>query len=936
MSDDARLEDLLSRWRLLQAEGKRPSAAELCRGCPELAPELQRRIEALQQVGQLIKAVQTTTAPPAAEPGVAGAPERLLALPAQGAAPERFPPGTLLGGRYRVVALLGKGGMGEVYRADDLRLGQSVALKFLPAALASAPDRLARFRDEVRIARQVTHPNVCRVYDLGEADGLLFISMEYIDGEDLASLLRRIGRLPEDKGVELARQLCAGLAAAHEQGVLHRDLKPGNVMIDGRGTVRIADFGLATFGHSVQPVDVGAGTPAYMAPEQLAGKEVTARSDLYALGLVLYELFTGKRAFPAHKLRELVRMREEQTPATPSSHVRGLNPAIERVILRCLEVEPARRPRSTVEVAAALPGGDPLAAALAAGETPSPQMVAHAGAEGTLPTWVGLALLGLTLAGVILTAWLNDFVALFRQVPAERSPRDLAVQARALLRQVGYTDRPGDRAFGVATDEPLLRYLRSNHPTSQRRDRLRTGQPAVMYFWYRQGPQPLAQRLTPADTTGWSMPGRVLPNEPPLREPGMTCVFLDLEGRLLEFHAVPPRKEELGAAAEVDWKPLLQAAGLAGSVRESKKFRHVPPVFADRRASWEGHHPERPDVPLRIEAAAFRGRPVYFHVAPEGVRERLYLGFMQEDEWFSLVEGLYTLLGLVALPVGGWFAWRNWRLRRANPRGATLLAATFVGLALVGWLLAARHVPYPGDELAMFAGALGRALVDGLLLWLAYMALEPWLRRRSPWRAIAWNRLLQGGWRDPLVGRDVLLGVLAASAYAVLSRLLDALPGWLGWPPDYLQVWEAAFTEGAGAIVLTAQVALLGAFRDFFLFYLLLLIGRRDGVAAGLWALVWILTRLSGQEYQWTSVANVALWGALGLLLLVRAGLLTFVAYFVAEQLLRFLPMTTDLSAWYAGISTLSLLTVGGLATYGCWAACGHRPLFGPHGDASE
>ncbi|HKB38740.1 MAG TPA: serine/threonine-protein kinase, partial [Gemmataceae bacterium] len=157
----------------------------------------------------------------------------------------RFAPGELLAGRYRVVAPLGRGGMGEVYRVDDLALGQPVALKFLPPHLASEPDRLDRFRKEVATARAVSHPNVCRVYDLGEHAGQLFLAMEYIDGEDLASLLRRVGRLPEEKGVEIARQLCLALAAVHEQGLLHRDLKPHNVMLDGRGKVRLTDFGLA-------------------------------------------------------------------------------------------------------------------------------------------------------------------------------------------------------------------------------------------------------------------------------------------------------------------------------------------------------------------------------------------------------------------------------------------------------------------------------------------------------------------------------------------------------------------------------------------------------------------------------------------------------------------------------------------------------------------
>ncbi len=305
-----------------------------------------------------------------------------------------FPPGVILGERYRIVGLLGKGGMGEVYRADDLKLGQAVALKFLPKAVSGDEALLARFHAEVRLARQVSHPNVCRIYDIGEIEGRHFLSMEYVDGEDLASLLKRIGRLPVDKTVEIARQLCAGLHAAHEKGVLHRDLKPANVMLDGRGRVRITDFGLAVAAEEAASLGEISGTPAYMAPEQLAGKPSSVRSDLYALGLVLYEVATGKRAFDAPTLAEMRRKHEQETPTAPSNVLAGFDPAVERVILRCLEKDPRARPSSAVQVAGALPGGDPLAAALAAGETPSPEMVAAAGEEGTLaagPAWALLA-----------------------------------------------------------------------------------------------------------------------------------------------------------------------------------------------------------------------------------------------------------------------------------------------------------------------------------------------------------------------------------------------------------------------------------------------------------------------------------------------------------------------------------------------------------------
>jgi len=309
----------------------------------------------------------------------------------------------MIAGRYRIVALLGRGGMGEVYRADDLNLGQEVALKFLPESATDA-EMLERFRNEVRIARQISHPNVCRVYDIGETNGQIYLSMEYIDGEDLASLVRRIGRLPSDKAVEIARKVCAGLSAAHNKGVLHRDLKPANIMLDGRGEALVTDFGLA--GLAAEITDVNSGTPAYMAPEQLAGREVTLKSDIYSLGLVLYELFTGKRAFDGRTLEEITRVRRDGAISRPSTLVKDVDPAVERAIFRCLEDDPNARPSSALEVAASLPGGDPLAAALAAGETPSPQLVAAAGDRTGVPVKLAVSLLAGTLLGFIASTFL--------------------------------------------------------------------------------------------------------------------------------------------------------------------------------------------------------------------------------------------------------------------------------------------------------------------------------------------------------------------------------------------------------------------------------------------------------------------------------------------------------------------------------------------------
>jgi serine/threonine protein kinase len=287
-----------------------------CRTCAKDVPDSSRFCLACgSELNGVGATVTQTVASAAPTPTPARTPSHSSLSSSSGLLAEgRFLPGVLLANRYRIVALLGRGGMGEVYRAHDLTLGQEVALKFLPEAAARNPAALARFYNEVRIARQVSHANVCRVYDLGEVDGQAYLSMEYVDGEDLGSLLRRIGRLPSDKAIEIARQLCAGLAAAHAKGVLHRDLKPANVMLNGRGQVVITDFGLAALADEIPGEEIRNGTPAYMAPEQLAGKEVTVQSDIYALGLVLYEVFTGKRAFEASTLAELVRLHSETTP----------------------------------------------------------------------------------------------------------------------------------------------------------------------------------------------------------------------------------------------------------------------------------------------------------------------------------------------------------------------------------------------------------------------------------------------------------------------------------------------------------------------------------------------------------------------------------------------------------------------------------------------
>jgi serine/threonine protein kinase len=449
---------------------------------------------------------------------------------------ERFPPGTLLASRYRIVSRLGKGGMGEVFRADDLILGQRVALKFLPESAKGNVNLLTRFYDEVRIARQVSHKNVCRVYDIGEIDGEPYLSMEYIDGEDLGSLLRRIGRLPADKASEFARKLCAAVAAAHAQGVLHRDLKPANIMIDSRGELRVTDFGLAAIAEQLHGDEIRHGTPAYMAPEQLTGTEVSAQSDLYAVGLILYEMFTGKLPLQADTIAEITRLRQESRATNPSTLIGDLDKAVERAILRCLEPDPKMRPASALALSAALPGGDPLAAALADGVTPSPEIVAAAGPTGALSPKIAIPALAGIAVGMIVFCLTIPRVHLMKLVPMENPPEVLTAKARDIVRSLGYTDPPADRTSSFFADYGNVPFMQSKGRNMVEWARLFAQPPSAIGYWYRQSPAPLAAER-------FSSNGVASFGDPPVTVPGMLTVVMDMDGSLRRFVAVPPERE---------------------------------------------------------------------------------------------------------------------------------------------------------------------------------------------------------------------------------------------------------------------------------------------------------------------------------------------------------------------------------------------------------
>ncbi len=857
----------------------------------------------------------------------------------------RFGPGMVLDNRYRVLGLLGRGGMGEVYRADDLRLGQQVALKFLPADLSRDPVRLAQFHNEVRTARTVSHANVCRVYDIGEFDGQLFITMEYVDGEDLSILLRRIGRLPEDKGLEIARQLCAGLAAAHERGVLHRDLKPANIMLDGTGKVRIMDFSLAAVG---EIKDIRAGTPAYMAPEQLRGQEVTVKSDIFALGLVLYEIFTGRRAFEAKTLSELIDLHQSGALTAPTTIVKTLDPAIELAIVRCLDKDPARRPASAIRVSASLPGGDPLAAALAAGETPSPEMVAAAGGDSaTMTPAAGLAWLAAAAVLVLGVTTLIGRHSLLARVPLAKPAAVLADRAEELRQSLGYVDPVADHASGFSHDDAYLKWADAHGSGTTRWAELPVGRPAALRYWYRTSPRPL---LPVAKNNPVSLA------DPPLQLSGMTASILDTKGRLLRFEAAPPQVEPAASApaAAVNWPTLFTAAGLDPSAFAAATPSRTPATFADERKAWTGTLPDT-KIPIRIEAAGYRGRPVLFElVAPWTTAPREPGPAITRSNGNPIF--IFILLAGAAIA-----AYANVRRGRADLPGAFRLAAFTFFLLVFAWVVSA-HVSDVTDEQARFFMSIGLSLFVAGALYLLYLGLEPFVRRSWPSMLVGWSRLLAGRIRDPLIGRDVVIGVACGAALALLNLATLVMPARLGLPeptPHTTDLGPLLNARGIiGTFLTSLNVGLQNALITVFEFAVLRAFfewvthsGMRWSGRRWKWAgRLSMSDKTSERVFLGLTVTAVTILSVVGsgaasqrlldacyraisttliLFVLLRIGIFASAIMFFVNFVLLRMPLTFDGSALYASGAWITVAGIIALAAAGVWMARAGEPLFG-------
>ncbi len=842
----------------------------------------------------------------------------------------------MLSDRYRIVGLLGRGGMGEVYRADDLKLGQTVALKFLPPELESDPERLQMLLAEVRHARQVSHPNICRVYDVGEVGGSHFISMEFVDGEDLASLMRRIGHLPSDKATQVARQICAGIAAAHDQGILHRDLKPANIMLDGRGRARITDFGLALAtgegggedGHVV-------GTPAYMAPEQLLTGVATPRSDLYALGLILHELFTGKRVHAATDFAALRAQHAAGTDSLPSLSASALDPAIERLVLRCLARDPRERPASALAVAAALPGGDPLAAALAAGETPSPELVASAAKVGAMSLRAGLAC---AVACLVLLAAILGLRG--RRYAAFETPiHTLALRADEMLRATGVEKAPRHTAQGFV----LAPRLDAGADSARSK---RGAETQDAFYWRRWSPWP----LTPLGLHSM-IPGN---DDPPHEGEGSAMIVLDRTGRLVALDVIlagagkpvtdAPRADSSSAPAGLSpFGPFLAAAGFDTTRLEIAAARRTPGVHVDRRGAWR--QAGAPPAARTVETGALGARVVHFalvdsaHSTAELIRRPA-----PKDGGDSIPDWIGALLFSLGVTLATVFlARRNLAVGRGDRRGATRLALFVLVVNLLEALfthpLAERGVPSLVWTIADGRG-LSHALLHAVTMWFAYVAIEPYVRRIWPDMLIGWARLTAGRTEDPLVGRDVVIGGVAGLALVLVTTLAQegaAAAGWLA-PFTLPEAWVLGALSNMGASAYTlawsASVAVLNPL--WTLVWILLVhfvVRRRAWSAVVAWALSTALSVSTAAAdpapgAMLLAFLDTGISSAILILILVRFGLLAgivaaFVGYVVGN-----LPATIDLSAWYVDRTALGVALVVGLLGWGLRNALAGQKIF--------
>lgn len=935
---EQRIIEAAGRWWREHEAGFGPSEDAFLAMHPDLQPELSARVHFLKRLRVHQSAIHLTPRLRdsrrlhlARSPDRSPASLRPLFAPDNALAndwPEiEFAPGTLIAGRYVLSCLLGNGGLGVVYRAYDQVLQKPVALKFFRSSLIS--DRHQLVQREVALSQRVSHVNVCRVHDLNIEHDPRFLSMEYIDGEDLDRTLQRVGRILESRALQMASEIAAGLAAAHAMGVLHRDLKPQNIMIDGAGVSRITDFGLGSLVHAHDASDLAGGTFRYMAPELVYGEEATTKSDLFSLGIVFYELYTGIHPLDSQPHDRI----SWDSIVPPSELVPDIDENVERTIMSCLARLPASRPDSAESVCRRLHGESIPSSGSDALDDP------HASTR---------TIRSLAIAAVIaiFASWLaaphfrllnqrriaNPHLEAYRQTAIDI----LHSQSRRVELQEGLV------ASGVAYDAPFVN------------DRTAPGQ--TLSYWYRQSDQPLRPQRFVLSRDQHTV--RTSFEDPAWNRLAMVGVRINLNGRLVEYRAFPRLPPQPGAATSVidelssnssdgvvpslvsaanhdpvsepsldslsSLDALFQFAGLDRNQYEptlEELAAHSGPtmlaslgstqVYRARSSHGSDESAEVLVQQVGRDVVSFRVQP---RIAVQSARSPV-----NGKKWHSLLHVGFMLSGII----GCLLARRNAARQQIDRRVAWRSSLTIFGFAWVGWYFTASHSLVFEAEFQLIQFGVANAIFWAATQWFLFMSLEPFLRKGNPESLTSWMRLFHGKWRDPLVARDLLLGsAIGSSLIPVLGTLHHLGRAALGWTPRFeIPPLELlAISDRSGMLALVANSVVNSFYSAILLLFLHRICCRTLGhPIAGSLASWLTLTWFMGCRYDagvtpitdylaW--YAYMSLWAGVFLLVIERLGLLATVAMLTFFQAMLYTPGTLDWSLWYAPIGITSALVL--------------------------
>jgi serine/threonine-protein kinase len=612
-------------------------------------------------------------------------------------------------------------------------------------------------------------------------------------------------------------------------------------------------------------------------------------------------MFTGKR--------------RASTQTNPTDLVKDLDPAVERVILHCIEQDPKLRPSSALRVAMALPGGDPMAAALAAGETPSPEMVAaSAEKEGFSPRIAVLCFASL-IASLIVLALFLYMGDLLTKAPINIPPEVLAFRAQEMLKEFGYNKRPRGIAYGFdCCDVSNLQYV-YRQDLARRDEVLASDQPALVRFWYRQHQD---RFFAGSVTLLASSDGTVRYDFPPNTEPGMVRIVLDARGRLIGLEARPAASGAGRPGSNVAsfvWSSLFRHAGLDVSRFSMAIPRQIPSMAFDSRMAWVGTYAEGRPEQVRIEAALWEGKPVYFDVTGAWRVAGESIGDLPPQ-----LTPVLAFLFVLIVGGGALVARHNLKLGQCDRKGASQLAAAYLLSAACSWMLTAAHMATFG-EIGLMVSAIAVAAFPAAMLWLAYLAIEPYVRRHWPDSLISWTRFQRGRIRDPLVASHVLVGFLIITG--VKACVLPIVFWGSPLPPQQFATaslsssayFAANLLGGSVRTALTIGVAFL------LIVVLLRMLLRRVWIADMVGSFLLGLTSggvslSSPLRFTITALA-IALGSYLILLLLRRFGLLAILAAWLAYSWTTVVPVS--FTSWYAGRALVAYGTIVAAAAWALW-----------------